>query len=182
VPPQIVVDVAEVEVRLEEVVIETQGAFIERLRLGQFVARIADVGEVDDRGDQVRIVVQRLAVGARRFLLPIGVPSSSSEPSRNCCSAGVSVRVPSSVTSAIDDFAAATGGCFLRERDDARRFGVEPKSNASWPCRSLCREQRARKLMRRSSSLGSDAAGPDPQRELRAAAPLPRGDEAPLLR
>ena len=72
VAPQVVVDVAEVEVGLEEAVVETERAFVERLRFRQLVARVADVGEVDDRGHQVRVVVQRLAVGARRFLLPVG--------------------------------------------------------------------------------------------------------------
>jgi hypothetical protein len=69
---QIVVDVAEVEVRLEEAVVEADRALVERLRLGQFVPGVAQVGQVDERGDQIGIVVQRLAIGDRRFLLPFG--------------------------------------------------------------------------------------------------------------
>ena len=61
-------DVAEVEVRLEVGRIERDGALVKGLRLGQLVARIADVGEVDQRRDQIRIFLERAAVGLDRFL------------------------------------------------------------------------------------------------------------------
>ena len=48
-------DVAEVEVRLEAVRVEADRALVERLRLDQLVARVVDVGEVDDRRHQVGI-------------------------------------------------------------------------------------------------------------------------------
>ena len=70
----IVMDVAEIEVRLEVGRIEQNRPLVERLRLGQLVARVADVGEVDDRRDQFGIVLERAAVGLRRLFLPLRRP------------------------------------------------------------------------------------------------------------
>ena len=58
----------EVEVRLEHVGLEHDRALVERLRLGDLVARVVDVGEVDQRRHQVRIDLQRPAVGGGRLL------------------------------------------------------------------------------------------------------------------
>ena len=71
-PAQVVVDVAEVEVRLEEAVVEPDRPLVERLRLGQLVPRVAEVGQVDDRRHQVGLVVQRAPVGRGGFLLTLG--------------------------------------------------------------------------------------------------------------
>ena len=49
---EVVVDVAEIEVRLEEVGLEADRALVQRLRLGQLVAAVVNVGQVDQRGDE----------------------------------------------------------------------------------------------------------------------------------
>ena len=69
--PQVVVDVAEIEVRLEEVGLETDRALVERLGLDQLVVAVMDVRQVDERRDQVRIELERLAIGGGRLFLPI---------------------------------------------------------------------------------------------------------------
>ena len=54
--------------------IERDGALVERLRLGQLVTRIADVREVDQRRDQIRIFFERAAIGLDRLVHPLGRP------------------------------------------------------------------------------------------------------------
>ena len=66
---EVVVDVAEVEVRLEEIGLEADRALVERLRFGELVAAVVDVREVDQRGDEIRIELERLAIRRRRLLL-----------------------------------------------------------------------------------------------------------------
>ena len=66
---EVVVDVAEIEVRLEEIRFEADRALVERLRLGELVAAVMDVGEIDQRRDQIRIELQRLAIRGRRLFL-----------------------------------------------------------------------------------------------------------------
>ena len=66
VPAEVVVDVAEVEVPLEDVGIEADGALVERQRLDQLVVGVVDVGEVDERGHQRGVDLERPAVRQRR--------------------------------------------------------------------------------------------------------------------
>ena len=54
--------------RLEEVRFEADGALVQRLRFDELVAAVVDVREVDDRGHEVRIELERLAVRLRRIL------------------------------------------------------------------------------------------------------------------
>ena len=58
----------EVEVRLEDLRLERDGALVECLRLGDLVARVVDVGEIDQRRHEVR----------DRSPAPGGTPSSAS--------------------------------------------------------------------------------------------------------
>ena len=67
-------DVAEIEVRLEALGVEPDRALVERLGLDQLVARVVDVREVDDRGHQVRIDHERLAIRRGGFRHPMIVP------------------------------------------------------------------------------------------------------------
>ena len=60
---EIVMDVAEVEERLEALGIHPHGFFVQRFRFDELVALVADVREVHDRGHQVRIEQQRPPVG-----------------------------------------------------------------------------------------------------------------------
>ena len=53
--PEIMLDVSEVEVCFETLGVEADRSFVECLRLDELVARVADVGQVDNRGDQIRI-------------------------------------------------------------------------------------------------------------------------------
>ena len=68
-PAEIVVDVAEVEMRLEEIRLQTDRAFVERLRLGECVEAVVNVREVDERRNEIRIELQRLTVRGRRLVL-----------------------------------------------------------------------------------------------------------------
>jgi hypothetical protein len=68
-PSEIVINVAEIEVGFKEVGLEIDRLFVERLGLGQFVSTVVDVGEVNDRGDQTRIELERLPVRCGRFVL-----------------------------------------------------------------------------------------------------------------
>ena len=79
----IVVDVSEIEVRLEIRRIEQDRSLVQGLRLGQFVAGIADVREIDQGGDQIGILLEGPAVGLPASSMRSGVPSSSSEPIKN---------------------------------------------------------------------------------------------------
>ena len=65
---EIVVDVAQVEVRLEEIRLEADRPLVKSLRFDELVAAVMDVGEVDERGDQIRVVLERLAVGRCRLV------------------------------------------------------------------------------------------------------------------
>ncbi len=40
---------------LEEIRLEADGALVQRLRFGKLVAAVMDVGQIDQRGDQMRI-------------------------------------------------------------------------------------------------------------------------------
>ena len=59
------IDVAEVEVRFEEIRLESDRALVERLCFGQLVASVMDVRQVDERGDEVGVMFQRLAIRDR---------------------------------------------------------------------------------------------------------------------
>ena len=61
-------DVPEVEVRLEEVRLERNRPFVERLRLDHLVVGVVDVGEIDERRHQLRVALERLAVERRRLI------------------------------------------------------------------------------------------------------------------
>jgi hypothetical protein len=74
VPAQVVVDVPEIEVRFEAVRIEADRALVERLRLDELVARVVDVRQVHDRGDQLRIDDERLPVRRRSLLHVLRLP------------------------------------------------------------------------------------------------------------
>ena len=50
---EVVVDVAQVEVRLEEVVLERNGALVQGLRLDEFVVAVVNVREIDQRRDEL---------------------------------------------------------------------------------------------------------------------------------
>src|SRR5207249_3666882 len=65
---EIVIDVPEVEVRLEEIGLERDRALVERLRLHELVAAVVNVREIDERGYEMRIQRQRLAIRHRSFL------------------------------------------------------------------------------------------------------------------
>ena len=58
----------EVEVRLEALRLEPDRALVERLGLDHLVARVVQVGEVDDPGDEIGIDHQRPPIGRRRLL------------------------------------------------------------------------------------------------------------------
>src|SRR5262245_26875559 len=74
-PSEIVVDVAQVKMRLEEIGLQTDRALVKRLSLRQLIAAVVNVGEVDERSNQVRVQLERLAICARcRFevrLVPV---------------------------------------------------------------------------------------------------------------
>ena len=52
--------------RLEEIGIEADRALVERLRFGELVLAVVNVGEVDQRGHKVRIDLERLPIPVRR--------------------------------------------------------------------------------------------------------------------
>ena len=61
-------DVAEVEVGLEAVRLQPDRALVERLRLDHLVARVVDVGEVDDSRHEIGVDDERLPVRRGRLL------------------------------------------------------------------------------------------------------------------
>ena len=64
----------EVEVRLEHLGLERDGALVERLRLGDLVARVVDVGEIDQRRHEIRIDLERAPVGRGSPLEILRIP------------------------------------------------------------------------------------------------------------
>ena len=52
----------EIEVRLEEIGLEADGALVERLRFDELVPAVVDVRQVDQRRDEIRIEFERLPV------------------------------------------------------------------------------------------------------------------------
>ena len=54
--------------RLEEIGLEADRALVQRLRLGELVAAVVDVREVDQRRHEIRIELERLPIGGRRLL------------------------------------------------------------------------------------------------------------------
>ena len=64
---EVVIDVAEIEVRFEEVGLEADRALVQRLRFGELVAAVVDVREVDERRDEIGIELERLSIGGRRL-------------------------------------------------------------------------------------------------------------------
>ncbi len=56
---QVVEHVAEVEVRVEDVGIQPNRTFVQRLRLGNLVTCVVNVGEVDERRHHIRGQVER---------------------------------------------------------------------------------------------------------------------------
>ena len=73
VPAEVVQDVAKVEVRLEHVGVERDRALVQCLGFRDLVARVVDVGEVDQRGHEVRIQLQRAPVAAHGLVIPLGI-------------------------------------------------------------------------------------------------------------
>ena len=67
------VDVAQIEMCFEEVRLEADRAFVERLRLHELVAAVVDVRQIDERRDETWIVLQRLSIGGCRVVLPVFV-------------------------------------------------------------------------------------------------------------
>ena len=61
-------DVPEVEVRLEAVGVETDRPLVEGLGFDHLVARVVNVGQVDDRRHQIGIDHERLPVRRGRSL------------------------------------------------------------------------------------------------------------------
>jgi hypothetical protein len=61
-------DVAEIEVRLEAVRLERDGALVEGLGFNQLVASVMNIREIHERGHEVWIDDQRLPVRRRRLL------------------------------------------------------------------------------------------------------------------
>ena len=51
--------------RLEEIGIEADGALVERLRFGELVLAVVNVREIDQRGHQIRIDLERLSIPGR---------------------------------------------------------------------------------------------------------------------
>ena len=72
---EVVKDVAQVEVRLEHIGLEGDCAFVERLRLGNLVARVVNVRQVDDRGNEVRVNFERTPVCPGSIVELAGVPA-----------------------------------------------------------------------------------------------------------
>ena len=89
--------------RLEEIGLEADRPFVQRLRLDQLVAAVVDVGEVDERGDQYGIVLERLAVRAAAWSSVASSPSSSAD-------AGAEVLLGQRGIAARDRRARAGGG------------------------------------------------------------------------
>src|SRR5262249_32441865 len=83
-PSEVVVDVPEVEVRLEEVGLESDCPLVERLCLDQLVAAVVDVGQIDQRRNQIGIELERPAIVRRRV---VARPSSSADAARKYSSA-----------------------------------------------------------------------------------------------
>ena len=71
---EVVINVAEVEVRLEEVRLEANRALVQRLRFRQLVMAVVNVREVDQRRDEIRIVFQRFPIRSSRFVLTAFIP------------------------------------------------------------------------------------------------------------
>ena len=71
--PQVVVDVAEIEMRFEEVGLETDGALVQRLRFRELVAAVMNVRQVDERRRQRRIDFERPPINSGRFVDGRGV-------------------------------------------------------------------------------------------------------------
>ncbi len=171
--------------RLEEAVVETDSPLVERLRLGQFVAGVADVGQVDERRHQVGLVVQGAPVGASRLGLTLGravVEDRAVE--ERLLRARRPAAEPSSVTSAAADRAEGIDGGLRASAMIRAGSASSRKSNASCPSLPTCRSRRAaRKATPRCSSPCSCRSRLEIlERELRApAAALRRRDEAPLL-
>ena len=177
-------DVAQVEVRLEEAVVEPDGALVERLRLGQVVAGVADIGQVDERRHQVGLVVQGPPISARRLQLPLGAAVVEQGAVEE-----VLLGARERARAVERDVGDRRPGHrherrLARERDDARRLGVEPEVERELP---FLRElQIAERGPERHALLEFAVDLPEQaeilEGELRAApAPLRRRDEAPLL-
>ena len=116
--------------------IEQDRALVEGLRLGQLVARVADVGEVDERRHQIRIVFERAAVGLRRLLLPLRRPIVEQRSHQEIL---LGARVSGRAGQQIGLSARRRGAVRRRTRLAASasmmRAGCASmrKSNASWP-------------------------------------------------
>ena len=70
---EVVKDIPQIEMRLEHTRLERDRALVERLGFGQLVSRVVDVGEIDERGYEIRINFQRAAIRVERIIEMIGV-------------------------------------------------------------------------------------------------------------
>ena len=70
---EVVKDVPEIEMRLEHTRFKRDRALVERLGFGHLISRVMDVGEIDERGHEIRIDFQRSPIGVERIIEMIGV-------------------------------------------------------------------------------------------------------------
>ena len=63
IPSEVMKNISEVEVGLEHVWIERDPALVERLRLRDLVARVVNVRQIDQSGNEIGINLKRQAVG-----------------------------------------------------------------------------------------------------------------------
>jgi hypothetical protein len=59
---KVVIDVAQIEMRFEEIGLQADRALVQRLGLGQLVATVVDIRKIDERRHEIRIQFQRLAI------------------------------------------------------------------------------------------------------------------------